>query len=88
MQQDAAHVPLDMAEDMLCGGQGVRRSAARVQPHGPQTGKDLSGSKGFALPQHRLPQPGQQAFCRALLQKKARRAFQQSQCHRLHAPGL
>ncbi len=69
MQQDAVHMPLDVAEDVLCSGQRFRRGGAGIHPHGLQAGKDLSGCKGFTLPQYRLPQPGKQALLGPLLQK-------------------
>ena len=69
-------MPLDVAEDVLCSGQRFRRGGAGIQPHGLQAGKDLSGGKGFTLPQYRLPQPGKQARLGPLLQKEACRAFQ------------
>ena len=81
-------MPLDVAEDVLCSGQRFRRGGAGIQPHGLQAGKDLSGCKGFTLPQYRLPQPGKQALLGPLLQKEACRAFQQGQRHRLQSAGL
>ncbi len=61
-----------MGKDMLCGGQGggLRRAGVQSQCRKPR--QHLGLQKMLALPQDRLPQPGQQPFLRPLHQKAHR----------------
>ena len=77
-----------MGKDVLCGGQGGGSCRAGVQPQCRQPRQHLGLQKMLALPQDRLPQPGQQPFLRPLLHQKARRAFHQCQRYRHNLAGL
>ena len=77
-----------MAEDVLGRRQGFRHCGAGVHSKGCQPCQHFGLQKVFALPQQRLPQPGQQSLCGPLLYQKARRAFHQRHRHRQHLAGL
>ena len=77
-----------MAEDVLGRRQGFRHCGAGVHSKGCQPCQHFGLQKVFALPQQRLPQPGQQPLCGPLLYQKARRAFHQCQRYRHNLAGL
>ena len=81
-------MPLDVAEDVLCGGQRFRRGGAGIHPHGLQAGKDLSGGKGLHPPTVPVATARQADPFWGRCCKKPCRAFQQGQRHRLQSAGL
>ena len=68
-EEIAALVPLDVGENVLGRRQGREMCPCAVQPQGSKAGGGLCGGEGGILPQHRLPQPGQQALGGPLLEQ-------------------
>ena len=79
-EEIAALVPLDVGENVLGRRQGREMCPCAVQPQGSKAGGGLCGGEGGILPQHRLPQPGQQALGGPLLEQHP--ALVQHQRHR------
>ena len=87
-EEIAALVPFDVGENVLGRRQGREMCPCAVQPQGSKAGGGLCGGKGGILPQHRLPQPGQQALGGPLLEQHPALVQHQRHRDRCDAPGL